>query len=328
MSVGPTPPASISSGGVEISVSTWTTHLLLFVCVGMVAATHPVTAEIAHDVDGGVLNFLRFSLAAIIFLPLVRLRYGLSRPSPQLLAEAALLSLSFTGFFVAQVEALRYTSALNTSALHTTVPGLAALYAVFLVKEHPRWYQIAALVVAMLGALWVIFRGELQRALALDIGYGDLIFFAGCCLMALFPPLVKRFHRGESMAVLTFWMIVMSSIWMLLYCWPQLDAVQWTTIDTRVWTGIVFLAAIPTFLGPLFIQYGAVRLGPTRASAYLYLTPAFVLLFDVTLGRGWPSYKTCLGVIIVMGAIVIVQHGAAVQAGSAPGPRNPNGVGE
>ena len=70
---------------------------MLFIGIGLVAATHPVTSVIAHSIDVGVLNLLRFSIAVVIFLPPVRWRYELARPSALMLAEAALSALTVVG---------------------------------------------------------------------------------------------------------------------------------------------------------------------------------------------------------------------------------------
>jgi drug/metabolite transporter (DMT)-like permease len=51
--------------------------------------------------------------------------------------------------------------------------------------------------VGMIGAVWVIFRGDLDALLALGLGKGDAIFLAATFSMGCYMPLVKILHRGE-----------------------------------------------------------------------------------------------------------------------------------
>ena len=61
--------------------------------------------------------------------------------------------------------ALRYTTALNTSVIFTLVPSMSGIYAMILVRERLPGAQLAALAVGMIGAIWVIFRGDLDLLL-------------------------------------------------------------------------------------------------------------------------------------------------------------------
>jgi len=66
------------------------------------------------------------------------------------------------------------------------------------------------------GAVWVIFRGDLSLFLAMAWNRGDLIFLGGCLAMGLYTPLIRLLHRGESMLVMTFWILITGCIWLLL----------------------------------------------------------------------------------------------------------------
>jgi len=185
---------------------------------------------------------------------------------------------------------------------------MSALCAIFLIHQRPRRGQVLALVVGMFGALWVIFRGELHRFLSLDANVGDAIFFAGCCCLALYVPLIQKYYRGQGMVVLLFWVLCMCTSVMFLLCIPVLGKVNWSNIDATVWLNLACIGFFPTVVSNVIIQSGAVRIGAARAVSYMYLTPSMVLFIDWSIGKGLPSVRTGIGVFIVMAAIAVLQR--------------------
>lgn len=283
-------------------------HASMFVAILLIAAQYPMIVAIAHALDATVMTLLRFVFAVLILTPYIVIAHRPALPSRRELFEYLLISFTLCGFFVGAFASLRYTSALNTGALHTTVPGLSALCAIYLVHQRPPRNQILALFVGMFGALWVIFRGELQRVLALDVNVGDLMFFGGCCALALYVPLIQRFYRGQSMVVLLFWVLCWSAIIMFIICIPDLGTVAWREIDLVVWIYLVCIGFFPTVVSNVIIQSGAVLIGTTRAVAYMYMTPSLVLFVDWMMGKGLPDFRTIVGVLIVLTAIVVLQR--------------------
>ena len=160
----------------------------------------------------------------------------------------------------------------------------------------------------MAGALWVIFRGDINRLLSLDVNHGDLLFLAGCFMMAAYTPLVKRFHQQESMVVMTFWVLATGCLWLLLLAFSGLSAVNWQAVDTKVWAGIVYQAVFSTIITFYLTHVSTLYLGPTRVMAYSYFYPAFVLVINWSLGKGLPPAAILPGVAVVTLATVVLQR--------------------
>jgi len=155
-----------------------------------------------------------------------------------------------------------------------------------------------AMIPATIGAIWVLFQGSLERLLAFDLNPGDLIFFCGCLLMAFYTPLVNRLHRGETMAVMTFWILVTGSGWLLLFSGYRLPAVPWGDINMQVWAGIIYLAVFCTIITFFLSQLATLYLGPTRVMAYSYLYPPFILVLDWIFGHQLPRKRTQMAPIV------------------------------
>lgn len=281
----------------------------MFVSATLVATSFTVGKAITPFLDPVVLTLIRFSVAALLFAPYVRHRYGLRTPNRSDIIRYSLISGALVGFFWLMFLSLRITTPLNTGAIFTTVPGISGIYSWFLLRERLGPYRVLALLLAMTGALWVIFEGDLQRLSSLDLNHGDLLFFGGCLLMALYMPLVKLLHRGEPMAVMTLWILITGCAWLLLFALAKLATIPWASVPVTVWLGIAYLALFTTIVTFFISQWATLHLGPTRVMAYSYLYPPLIVLIEWLLYRNLPSLKTMLGVLIILPAMIIVQRG-------------------
>jgi drug/metabolite transporter (DMT)-like permease len=282
-------------------------HLLMVVCATLVSTSFIVGAAITEDLDPAVLTFVRFGIASILFGPWVYYKYGATF-SLSLFLRCSVISSCLVVFFWCMFLSLRYTTALNTSVIFTLVPSISGFYALFLVRERLRREQFIALGCGMIGAIWVIFRGDLAAFLAMEWNKGDLIFLAGGFAMGLYTPLVRLLHRDEPMAVMTFWVLVTGSLWLLFFNANNLLTVVWGNVPVRVWVGVGYLAVFTTIITFFLTQYAIPYLGPTRVMSYSYLYPGLVLLIQLALGHGFPSPAVIPGVVIVLAAMFIIQY--------------------
>lgn len=286
-------------------------HSLMLLAAILVSSSFTVGKAITHGLDPAVLLLLRYALATLLLGIMLGVKQGVTLPSMPQLGGYAAISATTVGFFWCMFEALRFTSAVNTSVIFTLVPGISAVYSAVLLGERLGKGRLCALFLGMLGALWVIFQGDIHRLIALDVNYGDLLFLAGCFLMAAYTPLVKRFHRQESMLEMTFWVLATGVAWLLIPSCPRLGSVNWQGVGLEIWAGIVYLAIFSTVVTFYLTHLATPYLGPTRVMAYSYCYPAFVLVINWSLGNGLPPLLTLPGVAVVSLTIVILQRGPA-----------------
>ena len=180
--------------------------MLLAACLG--ASSFTVGKAITAGMDPAALTLVRFLIAALLFLPVLVCKRALKLPDRHALLRYSVISFALTGFFLLMFLALRSTTALNTGVIFTLVPGFSGLYSSVLLRERLGRHRLLAMIPATLGAIWVLFHGNVERLLAFDLNPGDLVFFLGCQLMAIYTPLVKKFHQGEPMIFMTFWILV------------------------------------------------------------------------------------------------------------------------
>ncbi|MGW8194543.1 MAG: DMT family transporter [Desulforhopalus sp.] len=282
-------------------------HMLMVISATLVSTSFTVGAAITEELDPVVLTLVRFILAAAIFAPWVYYKYGMGF-SISLVARCSLISACLVAFFCCMFLSLRFTSALHTSVIFALVPSISGLYALVLIGERLARGQLLALVCGIIGVIWVIFQGHLSLFLAMEYNRGDLIFFGGCLAMGLYTPLVKILHRGESMAVMTLWVMVTGAFWLLVFGGSRLLTAEWASVPAFAWAGVVYLSVFTTIITFFLTQYSVLYLGPTRVMAYSYLYPGLVLVIDLLLGHGLPPLRVLPGVVVILAAMFVLQR--------------------
>ena len=281
-------------------------HLAMLLFSALIAGSFTTGALAVPYIHPVPLNAVRFLLAALLMgavafaaarnpfaLPPAPWRYGIM---------GALMAVYFVTMFIA----LTMTLPVATSAVYTLVPLMTAVTALLLVGQRSSPAVILSLVVAGLGAVVVIFRGDLDALLRFDVGRGELIYFVGCVAYAFYAPLLRRFSRGEPSLVQSFWTLLATAICIALSGIPDIVATDWLHLPPVVWWVVLYLAVGPTAICFFLIQFASLRLPAPKVIAYGYLTPAFVILFEAIAGHGLPHLAVIIGAgVTVLGLIVL-----------------------
>ena len=154
-------------------------------------------------------------------------------------------------------------------------------------------------------------RGDLDALLSLQLGRGDAIFLAATIALGIYSPLVKRLHRSEPMAQMTFWTLVTGTVWLLILAAPRLATVDWGSVPVAVYGGIAYLAVFTTLITFFIFQWGATVIGPTKVMSYTYFNPALVLGIGLALGQEPPPLATYPGLLLIVAATFVLQWAPA-----------------
>ena len=169
-----------------------------------------------------------------------------------------------------------------------------------------RCFEVRYAAIGAGGALWVIFRADIGKLLALHIGKGEAIYFAGCVAHALYAPLVRKLNRGEPAVVFTFGMMVAG--WLILTGagLPAIRATDWTALPAIVWVTLLYIAIFASAATFVLMQYAAMRLPAAKVMAYTYLVPSWVILWEIALGRAAPPPLVLGGVVLSVAALALL----------------------
>lgn len=273
---------------------------------GFIAASFTLGGLIAGQIAPVPLNAVRFVLGTILMGVAA---FGVARfkfTPPAAPWRYGVLGLLMAFYFVSMFVALQMTAPVATSAVFTLIPLMAAGLGLLLLGQKTGPIGLISLLLAGLGSIWVVFRGDIAAIARFDIGQGELIFFGGCVCYAIYTPLLRKFSRGEPALVASFFTVLATTIWVGLYGFGQVMQTNWLALPALVWWVIGYLAIFPTAVTFFLVQFAAQRLPAAKVIAYGYLTPVFVILFEGLVGHGWASVSVLAGALVVVLGLAVL----------------------
>ena len=271
-------------------------HLAMLGFSALVAGSFSLGAIVANDIAPQAITAARFVLATIVMGMVAFLQGDLRREYWQAPWRYFVLGALFTLYFVLMFEGLKTANPVSVAAVFTLMPLMSALFGWWLLRQVTTPRMALALGIAACGALWVIFRGDPAALWAFDIGRGEMIYFVGCIAHALYTPMVRKLNRGEGAAVFTFGMLVAGSVILGVVGFDDIRATDWAALPGMVWITIAYLTLFSTASSFFLLQYASLRLPSAKVMAYSYLTPAWVMLWEIGLGRMLPPTPLLFGI--------------------------------
>jgi drug/metabolite transporter (DMT)-like permease len=252
--------------------------------VWLVPAFWAVNYVIARKAPGVIepytLALGRWGLAGVILVWLARKELWQQRASIAAVWHQYLV-LGFCGMLVCGAWVYlgaRTTGAMNIALIYSTSPVLIALGAVLWLDERMRWQQVAGVVVALVGVVHVVLKGQWLALAQVQWVAGDAWIVGATVAWALYALLQKLWPStlGSTARLAA---ICMGGVVLLVPCaaweWlqPTTPAFGWAAV------GMVVTAAVAPGLVAYWIYGWAQKvLGASRVAVTLYLGPLYAAL--------------------------------------------------
>lgn len=280
----------------------------------LVAGSFSLGSMAANDIDPAALNAARFWIASVIIAAAVFATGGELRTAAQAPWRYVVLGALFAAYFVLMFEGLKTAPPISAAAVFTLTPMMAGVFGWILLRQITTPRMALALVIGAIGALWVIFRADMSALFAFEVGRGEAIYFFGCASHALYTPLVRKLNRGESAVVFSFGVLVAGAILLTIYGWSDLWATPWATLPATVWIALIYVSVFASSVTFVLLQFAALRLPSAKVMAYTYLTPSWVIGWEMALGNGVPAALVWIGVALTIVALGMLLRDDEVQA--------------
>lgn len=284
--------------GLLMFSKTATAHGYLFLATILVAGSFVGADMLTHHVNPVSLTLLRFLLAALILAPLVLKQPNCWKTILSTFPRALVIGFFYCGFFMGLFQSLKTTSTINTGTIYTLVPLLTALLCLIFFKQAIGMKKIMAFFVGAIGTCWVIFKGDWNLLVALQLNQGDGIFFMGCISMCGYAVSMKYFYRGDKMLDLVFCTLLGGILWMSLGLVLLDLPLDWHKITGPNLYAMGYLVIGATIMTMYLYQKATVQLGPNQVMAYSYLNPVCLG------GLLWLTQGLTLPLIILPGIII------------------------
>ena len=281
-------------------------HLAALTFAALIAGSFSLGHLAAPYIAPAALNTARFIIATSVMLTVYFTVFGRPPPLPTSIWRYAILGGLMATYLVLMFFALRISAPIAIGAVFTLTPIMSAGFGWLFLRQTASSVVLLSLLVAGLGSIWVIFRGDVNAILALKIGAGELIMFIGCAAHAAYAPLVRKFNRGEHLIYFTLFTVISSTIWVALAGAGDIVSTNWLDLPIIVWITVAYTAILATATTFFLLQFASVRLPASKVLSYGYLTPAFVILIEGFVGHGWASVSTFIGAGVIAAALLLM----------------------
>ena len=285
-------------------------HLAMTLFAFLISISFFIGKRAAPHIDPAALNAVRYAVAipvmgAVAFLFMSK---G-DRPAlwkPKAFWRFPLLGGLMAAYFILMFVSLRLTSSVASGAVLTLMPLMTAVLSFFLLRQKADFTVMGSLSLAALGAVWVIFRGDVNAILAFAVGKGEVLFLIGVAAHALHNALVRKLNRGEPTLAFAFWSAVGAGLCLFVYAAPAVLKTDWLHLPPIVWLCVLYLSTIATAGCYLLLQFALLRIPAAKANAYMLLTPSYVILLEGLAGSGWVSLKVMAGALVTLIGLAIL----------------------
>jgi drug/metabolite transporter (DMT)-like permease len=288
------------------------------------ASTAPLLAALAVVVTWG-LNFplskalftqvgpagflgLRYLLMPFCAVALLCWRFGWRWPRLDRTEVWPLVRLTLVGqglHLLLSAYGMQGSTAFSASVLLACGPVFTLLILRLSGVERLSKGQVAGVATAALGAL--LFTSDKLLTADWQASLGDLTLLAAAALFSYYTVASKPLilHHG-GVTVLGYGSLV-CTLPMLLWCAPELRALDWAGQPTWVWTGLVWQVAGGGFIGWLAWGWANERRGVARTAPLIYLMPLIAGLAAWVWGGEQFTAHKLLGAGVILGGVALAQ---------------------
>lgn len=250
-------------------------------------------------------TFLRYCLAAVTLLALMRWRDGaIHLPRGDVLKIAVLGMIGFGFYQIMWSVALQSIPAGDSALLIATTPVLTALLAVAIGADTPNPVKLFGAVLSFVGVAVVIGAGQ-GLNLGVSLG-GDLLTVAAALCWAIYTVFGAGILRRQSPLTATTWAIVAGTIVMAPVGIAQLASADLSRVGLPVILAIIYAGSLGAGFANVVVFHGLKLLGPTRVTAFQALVPALaVVLAAIFLGEAIRPVQVVGGIVILAGVALV-----------------------
>jgi drug/metabolite transporter (DMT)-like permease len=264
-----------------------------------------------RDVAPATVVWLRFAIGWAILGAGMLLRRQVARPQRRDLAYFALLGfLGITFHQWLQSTGLKTAQASTTSWIVATTPVFIALLGWAALRERLRGVQMVGILLAAVGVLLVVTRGQLAALAGKGfLTTGDILILLSPPNWAVFSILSRRGLKQYQATMMMFYVLgfgwLFTSIQFLLG--PGLGDIAHLTLNG--WLGVLFLGVFCSGLAYIF-WYDALQILPAaQAGAFVYLEPFVTVIVAALLLSEAITLPALAGGLVILMGVWMVQRG-------------------
>lgn len=232
---------------------------------------------LADSLPPVTISFIRLTIGVLIMSPviirLIKHERTALRENFKLLFFLAVTGV--IGFNLLIYWALNYTSAINATLLNSTSPLFIFLLSALLIGEKMELKYWVSMGLSMIGVLFVITQGSIERLIALHLNIGDLIMVLAVISWALYSIYIKKISGKLPSLVIFGFTLAIGFLVMIPVVAIELALVPVGEVHLGEWSALFYIGIFPSICSFLLWNRAVAMIGPSKASISLNLIPVF-----------------------------------------------------
>ena len=287
--------------------------ILLYILMILAMATWGLSwsnAKVLSDYGpSSVVAFWRFFFSSIAMIPVLWLTgndFRVTRQGMKYIFPGAVFISLYNIFFFVGTD--RGSASVGGIIVPTFNPVITFIISVLLLKQVFSRKDIIGLVLGFTGGVIVLQAWTLS--LEQMIANGNMYFICASISWGIMSVISGRSHGHVSTLSFSFWVYTISALIYLGVTWNK-DIFLIFTYDWIFWVNMFFLSAGAMVFGTTVYFLATTRLGPEKASAFIFMVPVTALLFSVLLIGERLEVTTMIGGIMTMTAVYLINKSHA-----------------
>ena len=262
-------------------------------------------AKILSDYGpSSVLAFWRFFFSSITMIPVLWLtgnNFRVTRQGMKYIFTGAVFIYLYNIFFFMGTN--NGAASVGGIIVPTFNPIITFIISILLMNQVVYRMDIIGLILGFTGGVIVLQAWTLS--LEQIIANGNLFFICASVSWGIMSIISGRSHAHISTLSFSFWVYTISTLIYLGATWNK-DILLIFTYDWIFWVNMFFLSGGAMVFGTTVYFFGTTRLGPEKASAFIFMVPVTALFFSVLLIGERLEITTMIGGMMTMIAVYLI----------------------
>jgi drug/metabolite transporter (DMT)-like permease len=254
--------------------------------------------------------WLRFAMGIPILMAAVVMRRQFAFPKGNewlYFALLGFLGISFHQWL--QSNGLKTSQATTTAWIVATTPMFIAILGWLALKEKLRLIQTSGIMLATLGVLIVVSKGNFSGLAVGKFGApGDVLILISSVNWAIFSILSRYGLKRHPSTRMTFW--VMTIGWLITSAafFAQGKTAELALLDTRGWWAMIFLGIFTTGLAYIAWFDALSQLPAAQTGAFLFIEPPTSMIVAAIILSEAITWASLLGGAVILAGVWLVNR--------------------
>ena len=271
-------------------------------------AAAPIFKLALTNIPPFTLGFIRFFFAGSILLPIMLIKWKKinTKTFYQIFVGAVLgYTISISLYFIA----LTKTQAINAPVISCAAPVFLYFLSIFFLKEKAKMKVMFGMIVALIGALVIVFSPIFFEGAELAFGeiQGNLLLVISMIVGVISTLIHKKALDKVNFYQITCITFFLAALTFFPFMMRELDSWSFRQLNINGLAGIVFGVFLCSALAYVLYYYGLSKIKAQEVGLFTYMDPVIAVIIAIPLLGEYPNLYFIIGSVFVFLGIYVAE---------------------